>query len=460
MDLSTYLADNRPVILFLYGLVFFVLGLAIFLQARQRSRLQFARDLRWLALFGIFHGLHEWGLLFIPIQAAYLPPLAIDALLIGQLALLALSFVFLLIFGYALLRDRYPWLRWVVVVLVAVWVVVVTALALPAADLVTWVALATIWARYLLAFPGSALAAYGLYVIAPDIAVIGGRRFYNMLRLAGFSLAAYAVFGGLIVAYAPFFPANTINSAALEAWIGLPVELFRSTAGLVLTISIIRALEIFEIETDKLIETMEVEALRAAERERIGQEIHDGAMQGVYAVALILDSAARHIPDPSVAAERLAQAQSANQQVIQDLRRYMLSLRTALPERPLAEELAVLLDDPLFSSLVDAELVVSAAPQMSPLVAGHLLGIVREALANTVRHSGASRVTVTLADTEGGPALTIADNGRGFDPAEVLRGYGLRTIEEHALLIGTAAEIVSAPGKGTTITVPLAALGT
>ena len=41
MDFQAYFTENRPLILFLYGQVFFVLGLAIFLQSRQRSRLQF-----------------------------------------------------------------------------------------------------------------------------------------------------------------------------------------------------------------------------------------------------------------------------------------------------------------------------------------------------------------------------------------------------------------------------------
>ncbi len=67
------LALNHIIILFIYGQVFFVLGLAIFLQSRRHSRLKLARDLRWLASFGILHAMHEWGLVFIPIQAEYMP---------------------------------------------------------------------------------------------------------------------------------------------------------------------------------------------------------------------------------------------------------------------------------------------------------------------------------------------------------------------------------------------------
>jgi len=48
---------NRPLVFFVYGLVFFLLGLAILLQSRQHSRLILARSLHWLALFGVSHGL-------------------------------------------------------------------------------------------------------------------------------------------------------------------------------------------------------------------------------------------------------------------------------------------------------------------------------------------------------------------------------------------------------------------
>ncbi|MBI5957226.1 MAG: hypothetical protein HY866_00730, partial [Chloroflexi bacterium] len=45
--LENFFTLNRSTVLFVYGQVFFVLGLAIFLQSRRHSRLQLARDLRW-----------------------------------------------------------------------------------------------------------------------------------------------------------------------------------------------------------------------------------------------------------------------------------------------------------------------------------------------------------------------------------------------------------------------------
>lgn len=104
--LRGWFAANRPLIFFVYGQVFFVMGLAIALQSRRYSRLDLARDLRWLAGFGIAHGLHEWGDLFIPIQAAFLPPAFVHTLRSAQNILLAVSYLCLLQFGVELLRPR------------------------------------------------------------------------------------------------------------------------------------------------------------------------------------------------------------------------------------------------------------------------------------------------------------------------------------------------------------------
>src|SRR5512138_1558045 len=94
-------AVNHDIIFFIYGLVFFVVGLAIALQSRHSSRLDLARDLTWLAAFGFLHGFHEWGDLFIPIQAEYLEPSFIILLHYLHLMLLAASFACLFEFGIA-----------------------------------------------------------------------------------------------------------------------------------------------------------------------------------------------------------------------------------------------------------------------------------------------------------------------------------------------------------------------
>ena len=96
-------------------------------------------------------------------------------------------------------------------------------------------------------------------------------------------------------------------------------------------------------------------------------------------------------------------------------------------------------------------------------VEGTLFNIIQEAINNALKYAKASQIWVRLKETPTALEVTIQDNGAGFDLQKVLDSYekrgsfGLLNIEERAKLIGGAAELMSAPGQGTTVrvTVPL-----
>jgi signal transduction histidine kinase len=280
---------------------------------------------------------------------------------------------------------------------------------------------------------------------------IGGKTIERTLRVAAYTFGIYAVLGGLLVTPAPSIPATILNRSLVENLIGIPVEVYRSMAGAVMAISIIRALEVFDIEEDRLIEGMEVEHIRAVERDRIGQEIHDGAMQGVYSISLILDSMQPHVADHPKAAGRLEQARHVLEDVIADLRRYMVSLRAQAPEATLAESLERLAHNPRFSSLVDITLSVEVEPDLSPGQAANLLMITQEALSNAVRHARASHVRIILTRDLTGLVFRIEDDGYGFDEKAVAPHFGLRAMHDQDRLMGARLTLDSHPGRGTVI---------
>lgn len=83
-----------------------------------------------------------------------------------------------------------------------------------------------------------------------------------------------------------------------------------------------------------------------------------------------------------------------------------------------------------------------------------LFRIAQEALANAIRHSGASTVSLTVETTADELELRIEDNGRGFDAAAGgTGGIGLIGIRERARLAGGHATIRSQPGFGTQVAV-------
>jgi two-component system sensor histidine kinase UhpB len=85
----------------------------------------------------------------------------------------------------------------------------------------------------------------------------------------------------------------------------------------------------------------------------------------------------------------------------------------------------------------------------------------QEALANAARHSGALSARFCLNVLEDAVHLSIADEGRGFDPEVALsrsqnrEHFGLHGIRERALAMGGSCEIISKPSEGTRILIEL-----
>ena len=104
--LAEFFTNNIIGVYFFYGLSFFSMGLAVFLEAGHTSELDFARALRPLAGFGLVHGSHEWFEMFEVM--GHLPP----ELPLGQirLVLLVVSFTCLAAFGWNI-RECSKWVR-------------------------------------------------------------------------------------------------------------------------------------------------------------------------------------------------------------------------------------------------------------------------------------------------------------------------------------------------------------
>jgi len=454
-------AANQLIILAVYGQVFFVLALAIALQSWRHSRLALARNLQWLAAFGLTHALYEWGDVFIPFQEQYMPRTLIDLLRSLQAILLAISFACLFQFGVEMLRplsNRQRWLRALPVVVLLLWVGWSFGPALSLADdLPQWHVTTMIAARYGIGFPGALVAAYGLWRQAQQIAAtIQLPHVRRSLRLAALALGGYSVLGGLVVLPGPFFPANELNTTQLENLVLIPVPVFRGLLGLVLTIAIIRSLEAFRVELDRRLVAMEEAQVLATERDRIGREIHDGTLQTIYAAGLLLQTVERDLAYDSEhpLRERLHQSVQLLNQAVADMRGAIGALRPAPNSRSLASGLQELAHDRHLRSLVDVDLAldIPEGQSLAPGQIGHLLAITNEALSNVARHAQATHVHLSAAVQDDRLRLKIQDNGRGL-PVDYLIGYGLRNMRDRARLLGGELRVESQPGHGTVVAV-------
>lgn len=457
ITIAEFFRLNQSIIYFVYGLVFFLLGFAIILQTRQSSRLDLARSLRWLAAFGIAHGFHEWGDLFIPIQAEYLSLEFMRVLNILHLMLLALSFVFLFEFGLALLSPgrRGQWFHWLPIILFIGWLIILFSIIPPTiTNERPWRYLANALARYLIGFPGGLLAAYGLRRHTMlRIKPLNVPKIVFTLQVAGLALGAYALLAGLIPPPVNFFPGNILNRSTFTEFVGLPPLVFRSLTGMIVAIALIRALEIFDVVTQRRIEELEQHQIVTAERERLARELHDGAIQKVYTAGLLVESAWKLADSKSELGSRLGKSVNVLSDAILDLRRNLSELHAHSPST--GESLPVLLqqmaENPHYASMVNITLDTHLLSnrKLSPMRAGHVFAIINESLANIARHAQAKNVDIRAHDLGAQLQIDIQDDGVGI-PAEPEAGYGLRNMRDRARLLNGNLQFRN--NKGTTVT--------
>ena len=196
------------------------------------------------------------------------------------------------------------------------------------------------------------------------------------------------------------------------------------------------------------------------ERERIGQDLHDGIIQSIYAVGLSLEDVPDLISeDPDEVVERVERAIDTLHLTIRDIRNFILGLRPELlGGTSLAGGIAALVEGFRHDSMVDIELTVGTIPQEpTETVTSHLLGIVNEALSNVARHSGATRAWIDVVGDDRGLTLAVRDNGRGFDPSAgaALGHQGLRNMRSRAADIGAIIDISGTEEQGTEVRVRL-----
>lgn len=192
-------------------------------------------------------------------------------------------------------------------------------------------------------------------------------------------------------------------------------------------------------------------------RRRLAESIHDGPVQELVSLDMMLDAARRALErdKPERAHELIEEARHVAERNIGALRDEIVALG------PHAfDELAL---DVALEECVSAwsrryQIEIGLTLERIDLVneaCGSLFGIAQEAVANAGRHSGAARVAVTVRTVDDEVELRVSDDGTGFDGKEPLGpnepGHiGLATMRERAELIGGRLEIRTGP-RGSTV---------
>jgi signal transduction histidine kinase len=213
----------------------------------------------------------------------------------------------------------------------------------------------------------------------------------------------------------------------------------------------------------------------AAERERIGRELHDRV---AHTMAVAHQSLQLHGAladrDPVRAAETLKRAAEATRTALDQTRHLSSQLARQNTEETrygLSAALRGLLETHVPEG-VEADLSVSGDDQVvSPRAAEEAYLVMREAVRNAVAHSGCGRIDVGLEIDDAELKGHVRDDGTGFDRLEspnrvrggredgYAEGVGLRSMKERTGQLGGRLEVHSEPGVGTTVEVRVPLVG-
>lgn len=196
-----------------------------------------------------------------------------------------------------------------------------------------------------------------------------------------------------------------------------------------------------------------VAAAAEQERSRIARELHDGLGQQLGGLLFLMNGLQRDLqgansPQAGIASELLKELSTALDQA-----RHLAHELYSVPNTPdgLAQALDDLAERVSSRHRIATEFVSDKILVNDPNVASHLYRIAQEAVHNALKHGGASRIAIELAQCPAEVELRVRDNGVGFDAQKNSHGLGLRTMDQRARLIGGQLKVKIEPAAGVTV---------
>jgi signal transduction histidine kinase len=199
-------------------------------------------------------------------------------------------------------------------------------------------------------------------------------------------------------------------------------------------------------------------ALKAQEFEHtiMSRFLHDSVGQNLTALGLQLDLIRMDVQEavPQIGA-RVAEIQHVLGEMMEKVREYSYALNPATVERAglrtALDRLAVRARERFNGTM---RVNVDPSIKIEPVLAAAFYQIAQEAVENAVQHAACSSIDISLRTGRNGTVLEVRDNGRGFDPDDIVagnRGLGLLSMEHYAAQAGLDLVVASARGSGTTV---------
>ena len=200
-------------------------------------------------------------------------------------------------------------------------------------------------------------------------------------------------------------------------------------------------------------------SIAAAEQERTrwARELHDETLQELAALKLML-ATVRIAEDAGAREAQLKHAADRIDLAVRALRNMITDLRPPVLDeyglQPALEALAARMQA-VSELTVDLRLELGDESdrqvRLAPAVEDTIYRVIQEALANVVKHSGATEARVRVQRADETVQLSVNDEGNGFAVDGEISGFGLLGMRERLALVDGTISIESAPGEGTTV---------
>ena len=195
------------------------------------------------------------------------------------------------------------------------------------------------------------------------------------------------------------------------------------------------------------------------ERNRIRMDLHDGVMQQLYGVGLLLEDVAERLDEePEHSKNQIWRSIDRLNAAIADLRGYVIGLKPLeAANQPLEQSLALLAEQARSNALLDVDVDIRSgtAQGLDRQRAEATYYIAADALGNIARHARARHAAVRFFRENGVVVLEISDDGVGFDYEAAVSGHGLGNMRERAFAVGGTLRVESRPGHGARVRLEL-----
>ncbi len=254
---------------------------------------------------------------------------------------------------------------------------------------------------------------------------------------------------------------SSVASSARDIWLAFLPALIAALlvlylVQLPLAASLARRLRRGSREREELLERA-VDA-SAAERRRIAGDLHDGAVQDLAGLSFGLSAAAERTAAAGEegAAEELRGGAEQARQSVRALRGLLVEIYPpSLRQAGLAAAISDLVA-PVAARGVETGVEVPEDLDLSPEDEALLFRVAQETVRNAAAHAGAHRLDLVVSQEADRVSLSVADDGRGLDPAQAGDGtgeghFGLALLRDLAREAGAELTVDSSPGEGTTV---------